>query len=361
MWDCQMGFRGLVEVRVRFNPLSKNVRLSVLGRGKGFTGFGFWVWLWREKWIASRQLVEIDKVIKGFKLEIEGHVFNIDLIPFGHGSFDMIIERPEEKARLLMSAKASDKKQEEIIMVRDFPEVFPNDLSRLPPLWEIEFRIELILEAVPNCKSIPLSFGILKLEVLSGLAGYYLALPVGSEGLCMVYGDALGDMTWLCINCKEANVVSDALSRKEKVKPKRVRDMNMTLQSSIKDRILAAHKEAMDESLKGDGRNPADTWMEAHKLKYLYYPGADNDVKAEHQRPIWSLLLQLCEIPVWNMGRNSYGFCDIFHIEVLAVNARGIRESFRHEYGISPSDRWSESSITIKTLDDNALSIALGL
>ncbi|GKA71544.1 putative reverse transcriptase domain-containing protein [Tanacetum coccineum] len=87
--------------------------------------------------IASGQLVEIDEVIKGCKLEIEGHVFDIDLIPFGHGSFDVIIgmdwlsnnkaeiichekvvrmplpdgnvlrvlgERPEEKAGLLMSA-----------------------------------------------------------------------------------------------------------------------------------------------------------------------------------------------------------------------------------------------------------------
>ncbi|GJY20231.1 putative reverse transcriptase domain-containing protein [Tanacetum coccineum] len=105
--------------------------------------------------IASGQLVEIDKVIKGYKLEIEGYVFDIDLIPFRHRSFDMIIgmdwlsnykaeiicpekvvriplpdgkvlrvvgERSKEKARLLMSAKAGDKKQEEIVMVRDFPE-----------------------------------------------------------------------------------------------------------------------------------------------------------------------------------------------------------------------------------------------
>ncbi|GJX09198.1 putative reverse transcriptase domain-containing protein [Tanacetum coccineum] len=41
--------------------------------------------------IASGQLVEIDKVIKGCKLEIEGHVFDINLIPFGSGSFDVII------------------------------------------------------------------------------------------------------------------------------------------------------------------------------------------------------------------------------------------------------------------------------
>nr|GEW51240.1 putative reverse transcriptase domain-containing protein [Tanacetum cinerariifolium] len=45
----------------------------------------------------------------------------------------------------------------------------------------------------------------------------------------------------------KANVVVDALSRKEIVKPKRVRAMNMILQLSIKDRILAAQKEAVDE------------------------------------------------------------------------------------------------------------------
>ncbi|GJY32903.1 putative reverse transcriptase domain-containing protein [Tanacetum coccineum] len=103
---------------------------------------------------ASGQLVETDKVIQGCKLEIEGHVFDIDLIPFGHGCFDVIIgERPKEKARLLMSAKASNKKQEEIVVVRDFLEVFPDDLSRLPPLREIEFQIELIPGAVPIAKS----------------------------------------------------------------------------------------------------------------------------------------------------------------------------------------------------------------
>nr|GEU54919.1 putative reverse transcriptase domain-containing protein [Tanacetum cinerariifolium] len=45
----------------------------------------------------------------------------------------------------------------------------------------------------------------------------------------------------------KANVVADALSRKEKVKPKRVRAMNMILQSNSKDRILAAQKEVVDE------------------------------------------------------------------------------------------------------------------
>nr|GEU52548.1 reverse transcriptase domain-containing protein [Tanacetum cinerariifolium] len=45
--------------------------------------------------IASGQLVEIDKVIKDCKLEIKGHVFDIDLMPFWYGSFDGIIAQIE--------------------------------------------------------------------------------------------------------------------------------------------------------------------------------------------------------------------------------------------------------------------------
>ncbi|GJR31210.1 putative reverse transcriptase domain-containing protein [Tanacetum coccineum] len=117
--------------------------------------------------IASRQLVEIDKVIKGCKLEIEGHVFDIDLIPFGHGSFDVIIgERTKEKVKLLMSAKTSDKKQEEIVIVRDFPKVFLDDLSGLPPIREIEFRIELIPRTISVAKS-PYHLAPSELEELS--------------------------------------------------------------------------------------------------------------------------------------------------------------------------------------------------
>ncbi|GKE09833.1 putative reverse transcriptase domain-containing protein, partial [Tanacetum coccineum] len=46
-------------------------------------------------------------------------------------------------------------------------EVFPNDLSRLPPLREIEFRINLISRAVPIAKS-PYRLAPSELEELSG-------------------------------------------------------------------------------------------------------------------------------------------------------------------------------------------------
>nr|GEU52704.1 reverse transcriptase domain-containing protein [Tanacetum cinerariifolium] len=51
----------------------------------------------------------------------------------------------------------------------------------------------------------------------------------------------------ICYHLGKANVVADSLSKKERVKPKRVSAINMILQSSIKDRILAAQKEAVDE------------------------------------------------------------------------------------------------------------------
>nr|GEV29554.1 hypothetical protein [Tanacetum cinerariifolium] len=48
-------------------------------------------------------------------------------------------EKPEEKMRQFMSVKAKEKEQEEIVVVRDFLEVFPEDLSGLPPVPEIKF------------------------------------------------------------------------------------------------------------------------------------------------------------------------------------------------------------------------------
>ncbi|GJY51960.1 putative reverse transcriptase domain-containing protein [Tanacetum coccineum] len=45
-----------------------------------------------------------------------------------------------------------DEKQEEVVVVKDFPEVFLDDLYGLPPIREIEFWIELTLGATPVAK-----------------------------------------------------------------------------------------------------------------------------------------------------------------------------------------------------------------
>ncbi|GJY71793.1 reverse transcriptase domain-containing protein [Tanacetum coccineum] len=74
---------------------------------------------------------------------------------------------PEEKMRQLKSAKAKEKEQKEIKVVRDFLEVFPDDLFGLSPVWEIEFQIELIPRATPVAKS-PYRLTPSELKELSG-------------------------------------------------------------------------------------------------------------------------------------------------------------------------------------------------
>ncbi|GJR07350.1 putative reverse transcriptase domain-containing protein [Tanacetum coccineum] len=122
-----------------------------------------------------------------------------------------------------------------------------------------------------------------------------LALPKGADDF-VVYCDAS--------NQGKANVVADALSRKERMKPRRARAMSMTIHSNIKARILEAHSEAskgantLVEMLKGldkqferkkDGRLylAERIWVpvygnlrtlimsEDHNLMYSIHPGAD--------------------------------------------------------------------------------------
>ncbi|GJY26120.1 putative reverse transcriptase domain-containing protein [Tanacetum coccineum] len=77
----------------------------------------------------------------------------------------------------------------------------------------------------------------------------------------------------------KANVMADALSRKERVKHKRVRAMNMTLQLSIKDRILEAQKEAMDVS--AGLQKGLDEMIEQRSdgtLDRYWWPGMKKDI-----------------------------------------------------------------------------------
>ncbi|GJR90349.1 putative reverse transcriptase domain-containing protein [Tanacetum coccineum] len=116
--------------------------------------------------IASGILVEINKVIRGCELEIERHTFDIDLIPFGSESFDVIVGMDwlsKHKAEIICHEKVvriplqngktlrvvGEKPKEKIV---NFPDVFLDDLLGLPPNQEIEFRIDLIPGAIPVAK-----------------------------------------------------------------------------------------------------------------------------------------------------------------------------------------------------------------
>ncbi|GJS24841.1 reverse transcriptase domain-containing protein [Tanacetum coccineum] len=70
----------------------------------------------------------------------------------------------------------------------------------------------------------------------------------------------------------KANVVADALSRKERVKPKRVWAMAMTIHSGVKGRILAAQGEAFDqENVMNERLHGLDQQMERKRDESLYF------------------------------------------------------------------------------------------
>ncbi|GKE34685.1 putative reverse transcriptase domain-containing protein [Tanacetum coccineum] len=68
------------------------------------------------------------------------------------------------------------------------------------------------------------------------------------------------------------NVVTDALSRKERVKPRRVRAIAMTIQYGVRGMILTTQSEAFKQENVPLVESEMD---EAHASRYLVHPGAD--------------------------------------------------------------------------------------
>ncbi|GKD91772.1 reverse transcriptase domain-containing protein, partial [Tanacetum coccineum] len=196
----------------------------------------------------------------------------------------------------------------------------------------------------------------------------------------------------------KVNVVAHALSRKEIVKPRRVRAMSMTIQSSVKDKILVL-KVRLPRTIIMD---------ETHASRYLVYPGADKTyydlgdmhwwpcikknistyvsdcltclkMKPKHQRP--SGLLQQPEIPEWKWDKITMDFITKFPrsrsgydmiwviVNRLTKSAYflAIHEDYkmeklsrlyideivaRHEVSMSIISDYGQSERTIQTLED---------
>ncbi|GJZ60616.1 hypothetical protein Tco_0616432 [Tanacetum coccineum] len=119
--------------------------------------------------VADGKKVEVDMIIHDCKLEHGNSLFSINLIPLGQGSFDVIVgmdwlsqssgilrvqgERSLGVAKALMNAKVDEPKLSNIYVVRDFVDVFLEDLSGLPPQRHVEFRIDLVHGVTPVVKS----------------------------------------------------------------------------------------------------------------------------------------------------------------------------------------------------------------
>nr|GEX53828.1 hypothetical protein [Tanacetum cinerariifolium] len=161
--------------------------------------------------LADRQIIGINTIIQGCTLNLLNHPFNIDLMLVELGSFDVIVGMDwlktyhavivcdEKIVRVpfrdetliircdgsnngnqlniisctktqkyllkgyhvflanittkMIKDKSEEKRLEDVPIVRDFSEVFPEDLPGLPPTRQVEFQIDLILGAAPVARA----------------------------------------------------------------------------------------------------------------------------------------------------------------------------------------------------------------
>ncbi|GJU50056.1 putative reverse transcriptase domain-containing protein [Tanacetum coccineum] len=125
--------------------------------------------------VADGNLVSTNIVIQGVTLTLLNQPFEIDLMPIKLGSFDVVIGMDwlskyhsriicDEKVIHIpingetliirvMEKKSDEKRLEDIPVVREFPEVFPEDLLGLPPVRQVEFQIDLIPGATPVARA----------------------------------------------------------------------------------------------------------------------------------------------------------------------------------------------------------------
>ncbi|GJX82606.1 putative reverse transcriptase domain-containing protein [Tanacetum coccineum] len=228
--------------------------------------------------------------------------------------------------------KSEKKRLKDVPIVRDFPEVFPEDLPGLPPTRQVEFQIDLIHDAAPVARA-PYRLTPSEMKEFAPI----LALPEGSKDL-IAYCDAskkglgavlmqrekviayasrqlkiheknytthdlqlgavlnMRQRRWLELlndyDCEiryhpgKANVVADALSRKERDQPLRNEDVGGMLVENSKDMekfIMEKLEPRADGTLCFNGRS----WLpcygdlrtvimhESHKSKYSIHPGSD--------------------------------------------------------------------------------------
>ncbi|GJZ22516.1 putative reverse transcriptase domain-containing protein, partial [Tanacetum coccineum] len=163
--------------------------------------------------LADERISKTNTILRGYMLGLLGHLFGIDLMPVELGSFDVIIgmdwlvnhhavivcdkkimripygdevlivqgdrDGKGEKSKLSIISctktqkyiergcliflaqvtkketedKSEEKRLEDVPTVRDFPEVFPEDLPGLPSTRQVEFQIDLVPGAAPVARA----------------------------------------------------------------------------------------------------------------------------------------------------------------------------------------------------------------
>nr|GEZ66616.1 hypothetical protein [Tanacetum cinerariifolium] len=115
--------------------------------------------------LADGRVVSTKTVLKRCTLNLVNHIFEIDLMPIELVKSDKGVSRLKVisciKARKYVERgchlflahvtenKSKEKRMEDVPLIHDFLEVFPKELTGLPPPRQIEFQIDLVPRAAP--------------------------------------------------------------------------------------------------------------------------------------------------------------------------------------------------------------------
>ena len=105
----------------------------------------------------------------------------------------------------------NDLKLEDIPIVRDYPDIFPEDLPGLPPEREVEFTIDLALETAPISKApyrmTPMELKELKIQLQELLDKGFIRPSVSPWGAPILFVKKKDGSMRLCIDYTEFNKV----------------------------------------------------------------------------------------------------------------------------------------------------------
>ncbi|GJU97694.1 putative reverse transcriptase domain-containing protein [Tanacetum coccineum] len=219
--------------------------------------------------LADRWIIGLNTILKGCTLNFLNHQFNVNLMPVELGSFDAIIgmdwlakyqavivcaekivripwknktliihgdgstqgnvtrlniisctktQKYMEKGFPIFLAhvttkeiedKSEKKRLEDVPIVQDFPEVFPEDLPGLPPTRQVEFQIDLVPGAAPVARA-PYRLAPSEMKELSEqlkeLSDKGFIRPSSSPwGAPVLFVKKKDGSFWMCIDYQELN------------------------------------------------------------------------------------------------------------------------------------------------------------
>nr|GEW39659.1 putative reverse transcriptase domain-containing protein [Tanacetum cinerariifolium] len=211
--------------------------------------------------LADGRVASTNTILKGCTLNLVNHLFKIDLLPIELGTFDVVTEmdwlvkqdavivcgkkvvhipvknktlvvKGDNDASRLKVKEPKEKRLEDVSVIRDFLEVFHDDLPRLPPPRQVEFKIELVPGVAPVARA-PYRLASSEMKELADqlqeLSEKGFICPSSSLwGAPVLFVKKRDGSFWMCIDYRELN----KLTVKNRYPLPRIDDMFDQLQGS---------------------------------------------------------------------------------------------------------------------------------